>query len=145
MKTITDEKKKFIDEFLDKPLTARVATADGSGHPHVVPVWYAWDGKTVWISSFTNTRKVTELENNPYISIAIDVDERGGAAKAVVLEGKAELVKEPRELVAEKSRWIYTRYLGEKGVLEKEPQSWIHDPLNLIIKLTPEDIFSWEY
>lgn len=145
MKSLPEEKKKFVDEFLAAAHIARMATADSNGHPHVVPVWYGWDGESLWISSFSNTRKMGELEKNPWLSVVIDVAEADGANKAVVFEGRVELIKEPRSLVAEKSTWIYTRYLGEKGVLEKEPQSWIVDPHNLVIKLTPEDIFTWQY
>ncbi len=145
MKTIPEEKRKLIDAFLEKPLIARMATADRYARPHVVPVWYAWDGTTIWISSFASTRKVAELRQNPYLSISIDVAEQNGATRAVILEGKSELITEPREFVASQSYWIYKRYLGDEGVLAKEPQSWIHDPENLLIKLTPEDIYTWEF
>ncbi len=145
MKTIPEDKRKLIDAFLEKPLIARMATADRHARPHVVPVWYAWDGTTIWISSFASTRKVAELRQNPYLSISIDVAEQNGATRAVILEGKSELITEPREFVASQSYWIYKRYLGDEGVLAKEPQSWIHDPENLLIKLTPEDIYTWEF
>jgi len=145
MKTIPEEKRKLIDAFLEKPLIARMATADRYARPHVVPVWYAWDGTSIWISSFASTRKVAELRQNPYLSISIDVAEQNGATRAVILEGKSELITEPREFVASQSYWIYKRYLGDEGVLAKEPQSWIHDPENLLIKLTPEDIYTWEF
>ena len=145
MKTIPEEKRKLIDAFLEKPLIARMATADRYARPHVVPVWYAWDGTTIWISSFASTRKVAELRQNPYLSISIDVAEENVATRAVILEGKSELITEPREFVASQSYWIYKRYLGDEGVLAKEPQSWIHDPENLLIKLTPEDIYTWEF
>ena len=145
MQKLSAEKKKFINDFLQAPLIARMATADSSGQPHVVPVWYGWDGTTIWISSFSSTRKVSELELNPKISISIDTSEIDGKAKAVIFEGKAELIKEPCELVEAKSLWIYTRYLDEKGLLKEEPQSWIKDPLNLLIKLTPDTILTWMY
>lgn len=145
MKTIPEDKRKLIDAFLEKPLIARMATADRYARPHVVPVWYAWDGTTIWISSFASTRKVAELRQNPYLSISIDVAEQNGATRAVILEGKSELITEPREFIASQSYWIYKRYLGDEGVLAKEPQSWIHDPENLLIKLTPEDIYTWEF
>jgi len=144
MKKVSEEKKAFIDKFLSAPLIARMATADPNGRPHVVPVWFGWDGNSLWISSFANTRKMGELKTNPYLSVVIDVAEENGANNAVVFEGKCELITEPRSLVEQKSTWIYTRYLGEKGVLAKDPQSWIHDPLNTIIKLTPEDTFVWQ-
>jgi len=145
MKVLSEEKRQFVDTFLARSLIARMATAGADGRPHVVPVWYAWDGTTIWISSFASTRKVAELRENPYLSISIDVAEQNGATRAVILEGKSELITEPREFVASQSYWIYKRYLGDEGVLAKEPQSWIHDPENLLIKLTPEDIYTWEF
>ena len=86
-----------------------------------------------------------DLGQNPRLSISIDVAEQNGATRAVILEGKSELITEPREFIASQSHWIYKRYLGDEGVLAKEPQSWIHDPENLLIKLTPEDIYTWEF
>jgi general stress protein 26 len=139
------EKSQFIEDLLKEPLIARVATADLHGQPHVVPVWYGWDGKSLWISSFSNTRKIRDLEQNPKVSIVIDVVIENGENKAVIFEGSVVLVKGPRELLEEKFLWIYTRYMGEEGVLAKEPQSWIHDPLNLLIKLTPEKVINWNY
>jgi PPOX class probable F420-dependent enzyme len=144
MKTLTEEKKKFINEFLEEPLIARMATVDGKGQPHVVPVWYGWDGQSIWISSFSNTRKVNELKSNPKISVSIDAS-INGRTKAVILEGEVELVSEPGDFLRKQFHWIYERYLGEKGVMEKEPQGWIEDPQNLLIKLTPKKLFTWNW
>jgi hypothetical protein len=54
-----------------------------------------------------------------------------------------ELVSQPSQLVSEIATRIYVRYLGEKGVQEPEPQSWLVDPENLLVKLTPRRIISW--
>lgn len=145
MSSLTSAKQSLIDAFLDQPLIARLATADAAGAPHVVPVWYGWDGSAIWISSFASTRKVAQLEHNPAISIAIDIAEPNDQTKAVIFEGTAELIREPRSLVHEKSLWIYTRYLGPEGVLAADPQSWIVDPLNLLIKLTPTHTSTWGF
>ena len=48
-------------DFLSQPHIGRLATTDGL-QPHVVPVWYEWDGQGVWISSFRSTRKIKELQ-----------------------------------------------------------------------------------
>jgi hypothetical protein len=61
----------------------------------------------------------------------------------VLLEGAVELVAEPRLRVSEIASRIYIRYLGVEGVKEPEPQSWLNDSENLLIKLTPEKIISW--
>lgn len=137
-------KKEQIDRWLVRPVLARIATANlRTGQPHVVPVWFTWDGESIWISAFRSTRKVKELQKNPFCSIVIDDAHSGTENWGVVFEGQAELVTEPREFLVETFTRIYTRYLGCDGVLAKDPQSWIKDPENLLIKLTPEKIYSW--
>ena len=134
-----------IDEFLNRVLLARLATADPeTGQPHVVPVWYGWDGQSLWISAFRSTRKVKELLKNPRCSVVIDVDSGPPGLRAVLMEGEVELVVSPQELLEAKTTWVYTRYLGPEGVLADDPQSWIKDPENLLIKLTPAFFKSWK-
>ena len=142
--TLTETPPNTIDVFLDQAILARFATAaPETMQPHVVPVWFLWDGDAVWISSFASTRKVRELRRNPRCAIVIDTETSLGGVSAVLLEGKAELVTEPRDFVKEMATRIYTRYLGPEGVLTADPQSWIHDPDNLIIKLKPSKTHTW--
>jgi len=145
LKSLSPEEQSLIDAFLAAPHIARLATVDAAGAPHVVPVWYGWDGSALWISSFANTRKITHIEHNPALSVAVDIVKPDGSTQAVILEGRADLIRQPRELVQQKSTWIYTRYLGPEGVLAAEPQSWIVDPLNLLIQLIPQHISSWGF
>ncbi len=142
MNPLPKEKLKDINDFLQQPLIARMATADMNGQPHVVPVWFGWDGETLWISSYSNTRKVIELEKNPKISVVIDEAKDNGENKGVIFEGVVELIREPRSFLHDQFVWIYTRYLGSDGILAAEPQSWIEDPHNLLIKLIPAKVIS---
>lgn len=135
---------EMIAELLAKPVLARLATASPKTlAPHVVPVWFGWDGQSVWISAFRSTRKVRDLQRNPLCSIVIDDAQSGVDYQAIVFEGQAELVSEPAGFLQEMTARIYTRYLGPEGVLAKDPQSWIHDPENLLIKLTPQKTLAW--
>jgi nitroimidazol reductase NimA-like FMN-containing flavoprotein (pyridoxamine 5'-phosphate oxidase superfamily) len=135
---------EMLDRFLAGPHLARLATADPvTRQPHVVPVWYVWHEGSLWISSFASTRKVKELEENPLCSIVIDTASTGYTNEAAILEGRADLVRLPRDLVHRLSTLIYTRYLGEDGVQDPDPQSWIHDPENLLIRLTPTTVRTW--
>ena len=34
-----------LQEFLDGPVVARIATVDSKGDPYVTPVWQEWDGE----------------------------------------------------------------------------------------------------
>jgi hypothetical protein len=73
----------------------------------------------------------------------VDTPHRIGGLNAVLFEGQAELVTEPREFVREMVTRVYTKYLGAEGVLAAEPQEWIYSPENLLIKLTPEKTVVW--
>jgi nitroimidazol reductase NimA-like FMN-containing flavoprotein (pyridoxamine 5'-phosphate oxidase superfamily) len=140
--------KRRLDDILSLQVLARLATASPETlQPHVVPVWYAWDGECLWISGFRSTRKFRELRRNPRCAVVVDgggpPPDDGPPAWGALLEGRAELITAPAELVVAQSTLIYTRYLGEEGVLDPEPQSWIHDAENTLIRLEPEKIFVW--
>jgi nitroimidazol reductase NimA-like FMN-containing flavoprotein (pyridoxamine 5'-phosphate oxidase superfamily) len=139
-----NDRKALIETVLAEAVLARLATTNPKTlQPHVVPVWFMWDGDCVWISSFVSTRKIRELKINPRGAVLIESKQEGGKLTAVLLEGTVELVSEPRELVSEVASRIYLRYLGQDGLNEPEPQSWLKDPENLLIKLTPTKIVSW--
>ena len=145
MEALPPKKRDFVNTFLAEPRIARMATANREGQPHVVPVWYAWDGNTLWISAYADTRKVKDLQENPLISVAIDEVSLEGKTQAVILEGKAVLLYEPAELLKRQFTWIYSRYVGADHVLEPTYQDWINDPQNTLIKLTPNKIYVWSW
>ena len=89
--------EKEIQEFLSIPRLARMATIQ-NGKPHLVPVWYFYDGTNIIVSTPKGTKKTKNLQSNPNVSIIIDiVDGRvedlsyATKAKAVIIEGIAEL------------------------------------------------------
>ncbi len=137
-----------LDDFLSRPILARLATAAPSKEdpclyqPHNTPVWFHWDGTSLYISAFTSTRKVKEVRHNPFIAVLVDVEEAIDGVSAVLMEGHCEWIQEV-DIVQEMSRRIYTHYMGEEGVQAKDPQSWIVDPENSIIKLTPARVYTW--
>jgi general stress protein 26 len=132
----------WVKDLLGQPLLARLGTANAvTAKPHVTPVWFAWDGEHLYISTFISTRKAREASTNPHISVLIDSSE---PTRAVLLEGEAEILIEAGE-VARLAEWIYTRYVGEKDVKGDPYQSWVRDPENRIIKLRPEHAYAWRW
>lgn len=146
--TLAAEAKRRIDEILSRPTLARLATASpGTLQPHVVPLWFYWDGECLWMSGFRSTRKFRELQLNLRCAVVVDgggpPPEEAPPTWGVLLEGEAELIDSPVEFVVEQSLLIYTRYLGEEGVKDPEPQSWIYDAENTLIRLRPENVYVW--
>ena len=68
-------------------------TVRPDGRPHVVPVWFFWDGETFLICSHPNSQKLRNLRQNSHVILALD-----GAGNLgydlVVVEGTAELLNE---------------------------------------------------
>lgn len=139
------EKQAQAAELLARPVLARLATARaGSGQPHVVPVWFVWDGECAWVSAFDSTRKMKDLRSNPLCALLIEPPVvEPGKLEAVLLEGRAELIKQPPELVEEMSRRIYARYMGAEGAQAPEPLSWSRDPENTLVRLAPSKTYLW--
>ena len=135
--------RPWVKTLLAEAGIAKLGTSNPHTHqPHVTPVWFEWDGTSLWISAFISTRKARDVERNPRISVLIDDHTSGKTARAVLMEGPAELISDP-EIVMERSSSVYTKYLGPKGVNEQGPASWIVDPENRMIKLTPTKIYTW--
>ena len=91
--------KEEIDEFLSGRWVARVATIGKDGYPHVVPLWYYWDGECLYLALTKTRQSLKNLKRNPRCSAIIDMDDRplmgmrGNLAKAVLIMGDAEMAE----------------------------------------------------
>jgi nitroimidazol reductase NimA-like FMN-containing flavoprotein (pyridoxamine 5'-phosphate oxidase superfamily) len=139
---LTPEKQAKVETLLTQAILGRLATSRNN-QPHVIPVWFLWEEGAAWISAYDSTRKVHELLYNPKCALVIDVQDSEGGIAAVLMEGNAELVREPRDEVKARIERVYTKYLGAEGVLARDPQDWLNSPENLLIKLIPEKMFVW--
>lgn len=136
--------KHLVENFLSKTRLARLGTTHAkTQQPHVTPVWYAWDGTSLWISAYSSTRKMRDLFTNQNCSVLIDAEEAEDGIMAVLMEGKAVLHTDHTDEMRAQITDIYKRYKGEQGVLEPELQEWIHSPENVLIQLTPKKVWCW--
>jgi hypothetical protein len=116
-----------IDEFLSRPLTARLAT----NGPTVRPVWFLWEDDAFWIITGPWTRLPSRVRDDPALALVVDeCDLITGRVRQVIARGRAELLpfdiprgrrKLTRYLGADETRWDqrFRRYLhddpAEKG------------------------------
>ena len=70
-----------------------LATVRPDRRPHLMPVWGAWDGESLWFSSARSSRKAANLRVNPRCSIATD-----NAYEPVIVEGDAVAVTDEQDL-----------------------------------------------
>ena len=70
-----------------------LCTVRPDGRPHAMPVWGAWSGEALMFSSAVPSRKMVNLRANPDVVVTTEA-----AENPVVIEGRAEVVTEPRAL-----------------------------------------------
>jgi PPOX class probable F420-dependent enzyme len=87
---LSDPKSAHIDRRLRAEPIIWLSTVRPDGRPHLVPVWFVWDGTTLLIFSKPATQKVRNLRHSPLVMLALDSADEG--EDIVLLEGRAELL-----------------------------------------------------
>jgi len=136
-------KKEEIDQILEQPLLARIATTGKDMQPHVVPVWFWWDGECMYMETGLDFRKARNLRDNPKCAVIVDDTQGGLRFWGIFMQGEAELISEPVDWIQEMVRRIYRKYLGTEGIQAPTPQKMIHSE-HVIIKFRPQKIISWD-
>lgn len=133
--------------FLVRRRVARLATADGAGEPHAIPVCFACPPglESIYVAldekpkkgSPTGLKRVRNILENPRVAFIADrYDEEWSLLAYVLLRGRAELV-EPEDEAGEHAAAI--RLL--RGKYRQYERMRIED--NPVIALRPERAASW--
>jgi PPOX class probable F420-dependent enzyme len=77
---------------------AWLTTAGADGQPQSSPVWFMWDGASVWLRSQARAGKVRNITANPRVALHLADDGTGG--NIVTIEGRASFEDLPQELLA---------------------------------------------
>ena len=131
------------DEFLTVERTCRVATAGRDGRPHVAPLWFVWDGKSLWLSSLVRSQRWTDLMRDPRVAVIVDAGVEYNELRGVELSGAVVPVGDvprtaaPDPSLAEPERLFADKYA--RGVMA-EP-----DGRHAWLRLTPEKLVSWDF
>jgi PPOX class probable F420-dependent enzyme len=72
-----------------------LSSVQGNGNPHVVPVWFHWDGERIVAFSKPNARKVDNLRLHPRVMLAVGTP--GPHFEVELIEAEAELPDAPAE------------------------------------------------
>jgi PPOX class probable F420-dependent enzyme len=75
---------------LQKEIVIWLGTVGADGHPHAVPVWFLWDGKSFLIYSVPG-QKVRDIEANPKVTLHLNTTFDGG--DVVRIDGEAKRLR----------------------------------------------------
>jgi hypothetical protein len=80
-----------VDAFLERPLTARLASVGPHG-PAVRAIWYLWEHGSFWWLTGPWSALAAQLDKDPRVALIVDVcDLAGGDVKQVLARGRAAL------------------------------------------------------
>lgn len=90
MLDLTKSKDAHIDQRMRTETMIWLSSVRPDGRPHLVPVWFLWDGSTILICSQPNQQKIRNLRHNAAVMLALDTAKQGG--DIVMFEGTAVLL-----------------------------------------------------
>jgi len=129
------------DEFLKKQKILRLATLDKKGNTHVVPVWYLFNLKKLYIGTNSKTEKAKNVKDNSKVSFCVDVGINSPDIFGVMGRGDAELIVE-KTRVSKIEKTILLRYF--KTLNNKSAKDLLEET-DCIIEITPKAYSVWEY
>ncbi len=135
---LSNPKDAHIDERLRTEPIIWLATTRPDGRPHLVPVWFSWDGETITIYSQPNNRKMRNLQHNPNVSLALNTMDEGD--DVVIVEGTAELLGKSAQTMNNPT------YVEKYDRLIKKLQTTpdeIAAEYSEVIRVTPTRFISW--
>lgn len=83
----------WVDRQLRATRSLWVSTTRPDGRAHAVPVWFTWDGHTLYFATHERARKAHNLKHSPWVVVHL-----GNGDDTIILEGNAELVTDEAEL-----------------------------------------------
>jgi PPOX class probable F420-dependent enzyme len=90
MLDLTRETDAHIDRRLREDIMIWLGSVRPNGRPHLVAVWFLWNGKDLLIFSKPNQQKLRNLSENPHVILALDNTNMGD--DPITVEGEAELL-----------------------------------------------------
>ena len=80
------QRKRDLLARLEKEMDIWVATADADGLPCLVPLWFVWDGDSVWLATRPTTPTGRNLRDDGRTRLAL-----GDTLDVVLIDGRAQM------------------------------------------------------
>jgi PPOX class probable F420-dependent enzyme len=126
-----------IDQRLRTEPIIWLTTASASGAPHMVPMWFLWDGSVVLLFSLPNTRKLRDIAANPAVVLALEPADQG--YDVVIVEGKATLLGDP--IITGLMPEFVTKYAD---VPRRWPPAKWAEKFTQAIRVAPTKLTAWK-
>ena len=130
-----------LTEFLKKEKILHLATIDDKCTPHIIPVWYMYSAKKIYVGTNTKTQKAKNIKIHKKVSFCVDVGVNAPDIFGVMGKGTAKLLRE-KSIVNRIAKRILLRYFK---TLENKSARELLEDTDCIIEITPKEFSKWEY
>jgi PPOX class probable F420-dependent enzyme len=127
-----------IDRLLHTEPVIWLSSVRPDGRPHLVPIWFSWDGRDILIASKPRAQKISNLRANPCEMLALgeaedDLDEG-------LLEGRAELLDSPSSEILPST---HLATYGDRMVAIGLSRDVFLATYSQVIRITPTRFLPW--
>jgi PPOX class probable F420-dependent enzyme len=127
-----------IEQRLRSELIIWLSTVRSDGRPHLVPVWFLWDGATFLIFSQPKDLKLRNLRHSPNVVLALETRDQGN--EVVLIEGQAAVLE------GSTLKTTMPEYAGKYDALMKSMDwtaDWMATKYSEVVRITPTKFISW--
>jgi nitroimidazol reductase NimA-like FMN-containing flavoprotein (pyridoxamine 5'-phosphate oxidase superfamily) len=125
--------------FVAAARVGHLATTRGDGTPHVVPISAVLDLDRLVFATETNTVKVRNIRDNPYVAICFDeYDEDWSLLKQVLIYGAPYFIETGMEFERDRNL-LYEKYT------QYEASSPIEEATSVIVEVEIERASTWGF
>jgi PPOX class probable F420-dependent enzyme len=114
-----------------------LSTIRPDGRPHIVPVWFTWDGEAITFFSKPHAQKVRNLAANPNVMLAIGVPDE--EMDVELIEGCAEVIDAPATDVASGRLEKYRALMARLGLSVEQ----FFQTYSQVVRIRPTRFLGW--
>jgi PPOX class probable F420-dependent enzyme len=127
-----------IRRFLEEEPVLWLSTVRPDGSPHLVPIWFWWDGEALWVFSKPEAQKVRNLRVNQSVMLALgDADDDFDVG---LVEGRAELLDRPAAQVLPAA--MVAKYADRLGAIGLDAAGFAAT-YKQVIRIVPSAYLGW--
>jgi PPOX class probable F420-dependent enzyme len=127
-----------IDRLLRSEPIVWMSTVRPDGVPHLIPIWFSWDGEAILVASKPAAQKVRNIRANPVVMLALGKPHED--FDVGLLEGRAELLDVPSSAVLPASH--LSKYRGAMAAIGLTPQEFLAT-YTQVIRIIPTRYLPW--
>ena len=135
---LSNPKDAHVDQRLRKEPIIWLSTVRSNGRPHLVPVWFFWNGETITIYSQPDNQKMRNLQHNTNVALALEAADEGD--DVVIVEGKAELLGKSTQTMNNAA--YVEKYDALIKAMDTDPEE-LAASYSEVIRVTPTRFISW--